>query len=113
MKTSGVKKLFVLRAFALSLVVSMLLSTVVLFGGSVIAQTVNTGSVWTTDIGCAQVNGNIFLHKSDVYLNGGPKNSQNSGLPDGSYFIQVTEPGGLLLGKSDPQTVTVSGGKLT
>jgi len=32
-------------------------------------------------------------------------------LPDGSYYVQVTEPNGTVLGKSSGADVTVSGGE--
>lgn len=43
---------------------------------------------------------NIFTSKESVYLNGGPRNGGAAGLPDGSYYVKVTEPGGALLGTS-------------
>jgi hypothetical protein len=46
-----------------------------------------------------------------VYLNGGPKNNQTQGLPDGPYYVMVTEPNGTVLGRSNPDTpVTVTDG---
>jgi hypothetical protein len=57
------------------------------------------------------VNINIFDNKSDGYLDGGPDHG-GSGLPDGSYCVQVTDLSGqTVLGKSDPGEVNVSGGK--
>ena len=32
--------------------------------------------------------------RTDVYLNGGPQNTKSSGLSDGTYYFQVTDPGG-------------------
>lgn len=58
-----------------------------------------TGAIYTTDSSCSGVNVNIFTSKNDVYLNGGPQGG-GSGLPDGSYYVQVTEPNGTLLGSS-------------
>ncbi|HEX6977599.1 MAG TPA: fibronectin type III domain-containing protein [Patescibacteria group bacterium] len=71
----------------------------------------NTGSIWTTNLDCEKVNGNIYTLKGDVYLDGGPSTSSNPGLPDGEYFVKVTEPNDTLLGKSDPTTVNVSNGR--
>src|SRR6266513_1786098 len=69
------------------------------------------GAIFTTDSTCTGVNVNIFDTKSDVYLDGGPDHG-GSGLPDGSYCVQVTDPSGqTVLGKSDPGAVTVSGGE--
>lgn len=70
------------------------------------------GAVFTTDIGCTGVNLNIFNTKDDVYIDGGPKHPGAAGLPDGSYWVQVTDPSGAtVLGKSPSADVTVVGGK--
>jgi hypothetical protein len=58
-----------------------------------------TGAIYTTDSTCSGVNVNIFASKADVYLDGGPQGG-GSGLPDGSYYVQVTAPDGTLLGSS-------------
>lgn len=58
-----------------------------------------TGAIYTTDSTCSGVNVNIFTAKADVYLDGGPQGG-GSGLPDGSYYVKVTEPNGTLLGSS-------------
>src|SRR4029077_13908158 len=72
-----------------------------------------TGSIYTTDVACAGVDINIYTSKDDVYLNGGPQGG-GSGLPDGSYYVKVTEPNGTLLGTSvgsgNPTPVTVING---
>lgn len=60
----------------------------------------NTGAIFTTDSSCNGTNINIFTSKSDVYVDGGPAHAGAAGLPDGFYYIQVTEPGGALLGTS-------------
>jgi hypothetical protein len=75
-----------------------------------------TGSINTTDIGCGSVNINSFPNKDAVYLNGGPQNQNaGNGLPDGSYYVKVTEPDGTVLGSSiggpaDDAPVHVTGG---
>jgi hypothetical protein len=43
---------------------------------------------------------NIFTTQADVYLDGGPAHPGAAGLPDGNYYVQVTEPSGTLLGTS-------------
>ena len=58
-----------------------------------------TGAIYTTDAGCSGVNINIFPSKDLVYLNGGPQGG-GPGLPEGNYFVKVTEPDGTLLGSS-------------
>ncbi len=60
----------------------------------------NTGAIFTTNSSCDGTNVNIFNSKSDVYVDGGPAHEGAAGLPDGFYYIQVTEPGGALLGTS-------------
>jgi len=70
-----------------------------------------TGAIFTTDSTCTGMNINIFDNKSDLYIDGGPDHG-GSGLPDGSYRVQVTDPSGqTVLGKSDLGAVTASGGK--
>jgi hypothetical protein len=70
-----------------------------------------TGSIYTTTGPvCQTVNGNIYDSKDAVYLNGGP-NGGGSGLPDGNYFVRVTDPSGTnVLGFSNTANVQVSGG---
>jgi hypothetical protein len=74
-----------------------------------------TGAIFTTDIGCTGVNLNIFANKDAVYLDGGPGHAGAAGLPDGEYFVKVTEPNGTLLGTSagtaDETPVVVVGGE--
>lgn len=60
----------------------------------------NTGAIFTTGSSCDGTNVNIFNSKSDVYVDGGPAHEGAAGLPDGFYYVQVTEPGGALLGTS-------------
>lgn len=69
-----------------------------------------SGAIFTTNLNCTIVNQNIFNSKEDVYVDGGPT-QPHAGLPDGNYFVQVTEPSGTVLGKSLTAIVTVSGGK--
>lgn len=57
------------------------------------------GAIFTTDSTCSGVDLNIYTSKSDVYLDGGPQGNGPS-LPAGSYYVQVTEPNGALLGTS-------------
>ena len=80
--------------------------------GSVRADAPVTGAIFTTDETCTDVNVNIYDHKSDVYIDGGPEHPGSAGLPDGSYCVQVTDPSGqTILGRSDPGVVTVVGGE--
>jgi len=71
-----------------------------------------TGAIFTTDSTCTEVNVNIYDHKADVYIDGGPDHPGSAGLPDGSYCVQVTDPSGqTVLGLSDPAAVTVVEGE--
>jgi hypothetical protein len=79
--------------------------------GSAVAAPVS-GAIFTTDGGCNGTNVNIFGSKADVYLDGGPAHPGAAGLPDGEYYVQVTEPNGTVLGTSGIETVTVSSGEM-
>ena len=69
-----------------------------------------SGAIFTTDSTCSGVDLNIYSSKDAVYLNGGPAHPGAAGLPDGSYYVQVTTPSGAQLGASSGAAVTVSGG---
>lgn len=69
----------------------------------------NTGHIYTTDVACSGVDLNIYSSKDVVFLNGGPTGG-GSGLPDGNYYVQVTEPDGTPLGHTTTASVVVSGG---
>jgi hypothetical protein len=82
------------------------------------------GAIFTTNATGTQVNGNLYLSKTDVSLNGGPPSNapcSAGGLPDGNYYFQVTNPSGSLdLSTPTPSSdaitsreVTVSGGLIT
>lgn len=55
-----------------------------------------TGAIFTTDVACGGVNINLFDAKEDVYLNGGPQGG-GPGLPEGDYYVKVTDPSGATL----------------
>lgn len=59
-----------------------------------------TGAVFTTDVACTGTDLNLYASKADVYLDGGPAGLGSAGLPDGQYYVRVTEPNGTLLGTS-------------
>jgi hypothetical protein len=72
-----------------------------------------SGAIFTTTSAGTTVNGNIYNLSTDVYLNGGPQNTQSAGLTDGVYYFQVTDPSGAVLLSTDPavcRELTVSGG---
>ena len=74
-----------------------------------------SGAIFTTLGDGSAVNHNIYDSKDAVYLNGGPSRPGAAGLPDGEYYVQVTEPNGTVLGTSlgsvDETPVAVSGGE--
>jgi hypothetical protein len=61
-----------------------------------------SGAIFTTLPNCEVVNANTqYTSKCDVYLNGGPAHPGAAGLPDGSYYVMVTDPSGkVILGSS-------------
>lgn len=64
------------------------------------AQAQVSGAIYTSLKDGELVNGNNYDSKADVYLNGGPPPSapcSASGLPDGEYYFQVTDPSGAVL----------------
>jgi len=71
------------------------------------------GAIFTTDSTCSGVNLNIYTDKGAVYLDGGPAHPGAASLPDGSYYVQVTNPGGdIVLGSSGAnQPFVVSSGE--
>lgn len=72
------------------------------------------GALYTTDESCQGVNLNIYGDKDDVYISGGPTKKQPvTHLPDGEYYVKVTEPNGELLGTSYPnKPFVVAGGEV-
>ncbi len=56
------------------------------------------GAVFTSDLGCNKINGNIYALKTDVYLNGG---STAANRLNGCYYVRVLSPMGTVLGTSD------------
>jgi len=58
------------------------------------------GAIFTTDVNCNGTDLNIYASKADVYIDGGPAHTGAAGLPQGEYYVQVTEPDGTLLGTS-------------
>ncbi|HET7711076.1 MAG TPA: hypothetical protein VFL80_04030 [Thermoanaerobaculia bacterium] len=86
--------------------VSILMVLVALTASSAMAQL--SGAIYTSEsskvdgawpavgVNCETVNSNVtYAEKKAVYLNGGPRNQSSSGIsPDGSYYVQVTDPSG-------------------
>lgn len=79
-----------------------------------------SGAIFTTMPDGSVVNANVqYQSKCDVYLDGGPPPGAPqgaAGLPDGSYYFQVTDPSGKKLLSTDAvinRRFTVSGGIIT
>lgn len=88
-----------MRKFVMFLVLGCLLALVT----SASAQV--SGAIFTTNSTGTEVNANIYDSKDDVYLDGGPGPGAPqgaAGLPDGTYYFQVTDPSGKTLLSTDP-----------
>jgi len=72
-----------------------------------------SGALFTTDRACRGANINIFAVEEDVYLDGGAGYPGGTGLPDGQYYVQVTDPAGALLGRSANPAIEIAGGEFT
>ena len=75
-----------------------------------------SGAIFTTDSTCSGVDLNIYVSKQDVYVDGGPAHPGAAGLPDGFYYVQITDPsGGIVLGTSvgtlSPTPIHVTNGE--
>jgi hypothetical protein len=90
------------------------LACCLLFVGTASANV--SGAIFTTTSTGTKVNGNLYAHKTDVYLNGGPQNTNDPGLvPDGTYYFQVTDPSGSVLLSADDiscRQVVVQNGRI-
>jgi len=60
-----------------------------------------SGAIWTSDPHGERVNGNLYTNPRNVYLTGGPHKLGAAGLPDGTYYFQVTDPAGKTLLSTD------------
>ncbi len=78
-------------------VVATLTLFVLFLSANAIAQ-----GIYTSISDGTTVNANLYDSKADVYLNGGPQNQNGKGLPDGTYYFQVTDPSGNILLSTDP-----------
>ena len=61
-----------------------------------------SGKIFTTTFDGQFVHVNNYSSKDAVYLNGGPVHANANGLPDGTYYFQVTGPSGNDLLSTDP-----------
>src|SRR6185503_5635801 len=75
-----------------------------------------SGTIYSTTKDGTAVNKNIFGSIQDVYISGGPQNLNASGLPDGTYYFQVTDPSGKTLLSTDNavcRQLNVTGGRVS
>jgi len=75
-----------------------------------------SGAIYTSTASGTTVNANIYAAKADVYLGGGPQNVNANGLPNGTYYFQVTDPSGAVLLSTDAiacRQLTVANGRVS
>lgn len=60
-----------------------------------------SGAIYTSLFNGNAVNQNLYDQLTDVYLNGGPRNTKGGGLPNGRYYFQVVDPSAKDLLSSD------------
>lgn len=109
-KTNGA-----IRDAALPVLLLSLIICIAIIGTAVEAAQPLPGAIFTTDSTCTGVDLNIYSNKSDVYLDGGPAHPGAASLPDGSYYVQVTDPGGhcvlgTSVGSGNPTPFVVTNG---
>jgi hypothetical protein len=91
------------------------LLSVIAAAGALPAVAQVSGSIQTTLPTGATLQGSRYPSKTQVFFTAGPQNQKASGLPDGRYYFQVTDPSGSTLLSTDPaacRQVVVSGGRL-
>jgi hypothetical protein len=77
-----------------SLAAAAVLAILFAAGTSLRADPPLPGAIFTTDSTCNGVDLNVYGAKTEVYLNGGPAHPGAASLPDGNYYVQVTDPSG-------------------
>ena len=97
MRISNIKTRRVLILFTLAAVST---ASVIFFQNKSSAAGFN-GAIYTTTFDGQSVNENTYSSKDAVYLSGGPQNATANGLPDGTYYFQVTDPSGATLLSTD------------
>ena len=92
---------------------ALLLAASIIVGSA--SAAISGNAIYTTDKTGTIVNENFYPTSTDVYLSGGPQNTHAAGLPDGTYYFQVTDPSGKTLLSSDNAScrqLVVSGGRV-
>lgn len=93
----------------------MSVATAYIFQNKSLAAGFN-GSIYTTTFDGQTVNANSYASKDAVYISGGPQNTNGNGLPDGTYYFQVTDPSGATLLSTDAaecRQLIVFGGRVS
>jgi len=88
------------RQMTKKFLVGSLMTSMLLFGVSVVMAAQVTGAIFTTNFDGSFVNGNVYNSEFEPFLNGGPRPNapcSAAGLPNGDYYFQVTEPSGAVL----------------
>ncbi|HSK70090.1 MAG TPA: hypothetical protein VK892_00235, partial [Pyrinomonadaceae bacterium] len=109
LKSNSKKAFSFVVLIALALVVSAISTQILAQGGF-------HGAIFTSNSDGSATNQNGYDSKDDVYLNGGPQNMNANGLPNGTYYFQVTNPSGSVLLSTDParcRQLTVAGGRVS
>ena len=95
-----------MKRFSGALALAMLLTTFLAAGVSADVDPPIRGAIYTTESDCLTVNANTqYADKEDIYLNGGPQGGNQ--LAEGTYWVQVTSPGGTILGQSTSATLSI------
>jgi hypothetical protein len=99
----------------LAVVLATVVGVVALFVAPALSDNPLSGAIFTTNSDCSGVDLNIYSNKIDVYVDGGPAHPGAASLPDGSYYVQVTDPSGATVlgtsvGTGDQTPFVVSGG---
>jgi len=102
------------RRLTVTSITLLVLSTLVIYVNTASAGL--AGAIYSTTKDGTAVNKNIYGSIQDVYLSGGPQNQNASGLRDGTYYFQVTDPSGKTLLSTDNaacRQLSVTGGRVS
>ncbi|MBL0420785.1 hypothetical protein JI739_10555 [Ramlibacter sp. AW1] len=73
-----------------------------------------SGAIFTSGVAdCSVTNANSYASKDQVYLSGGPVQPGSAGLePNSTFYVQVTDPSGAVLGTPSGTVTSDGNGKL-
>jgi len=101
MRNRSSARLYVTSASIVFIMISLLLANTLLSNTRALGTDSVTGAIWTSDPHGERVNGNLYTNARKVYVCGGPHKEGSAGLPDGTYYFQVTDPAGKTLLSTD------------